>query len=144
MKFNQKLTTKQFILSHFLIFTLSLIFLAGLYYILNFQYQRPNNLFLNGPVTTPPKSLRLDLDQPDQDSLSYSSTIIVSGQTAPSKEVLISTDNTDLVIESKQNGSFSTIVELQEGVNRITAVVFDATGDSRSAERTVYYSKEKL
>ncbi|MBI2314572.1 hypothetical protein HYU93_00715 [Candidatus Daviesbacteria bacterium] len=144
MKFSQKLTTKQFIFSHFLIFVLSLMFLAGLYYIINIQYQRPTNLFLNGPVTTPPKSLRLDLDQPDQDSLSYSSTIIVSGQTAPSKEVLISTDNTDSVIESKQNGSFSTIVELQEGVNRITAVVFDATGDSRSTERTVYYSKEKL
>lgn len=144
MKLSQKLTTKQFVLSHFLIFTLSLIFLGGLYYILNIQHQRPTNLFLNGPVTTAPKSLRLDLDQPDQDLLSYSSSIIVSGQTAPFKEVLISTDNNDLVIESKQNGSFSTILELDEGVNRITAIVFDLTGDSRFVERNIYYSKEKL
>lgn len=144
MKLSQKLTTKQFTLSIFLILTLSLIFLGGLYYILNIQYQKPANLFLNGPVTSAPKSLRLDLDQPDQDLLSYSSSIIVSGQTSPFKEVLISTGTSDLVIESKQNGSFSTILELEEGVNRITATVFDATGDSRSVERNVYYSKEKI
>lgn len=145
MKLGKKLTTKHFILAHTLILITALMFLAGLYYILNIEYQQPaKDSFSNGPVTTPPKTLRLDLDQPDQDSLSYSASIIISGKTGPKKEVLISTDNNDLVIESKQDGSFSTILNLDEGINRIIAVVFDSTGDWRSSQRTVYYSKEKL
>lgn len=143
-KLTKKLSTKQFIFSHFLIFILGLIFLAGLYYILNIQYQQSQKPFESGPVTTPPKSLRLDLSEPDDDSLTFQSSIIISGKTAPSKEILISTDSQDLVIKSKPDGNFSTVITLDEGVNQITAVVFDATGDFRSSERTVYYSKEKI
>ncbi len=143
-KLSTKLSTKHFIIAHIVILLAGLIFLGGLYYILNIQYQKPKGLFVGGPVTTTPKSLRLDLDQPDQDSLSYSESIIVSGKTGPGKEILISTETNDLVIKSKPDGSFSTILELDEGINKITAVVFDSTGDFRSAERMVYYSKEKL
>lgn len=144
MKLGKKLSAKQFIVSQVLILTVGLIFLSGLYYILNIQYQKPQNLFSNGPVTTPPKTLRLDLDQPADDSLTFTPSIIISGQTAPGVNILITTDTDDLVITSKADGSFSTVLNLDEGVNRITAVVFDATGDSKSATRTVYYSKEKI
>lgn len=144
MKPHKKLSTKYFILSQILILITSLVFLAGLYYILNIQYQKTKDPFLYGPVTTSPKSLTFNLDQPDQDSLSYSGSIIVSGKTSPSKEVLILTDTNDLVIKSRPDGSFSTVLNLNEGENRITAVVFDVSGDSRSSERTVYFSKEKL
>lgn len=144
MKLRKELSSKHLYLSLFLILVVSLTFLAGLYYVVNIQYQKPKDLLSNGPVTTPPKSLRLDLDQPDQDVLSFSSSIIVSGTTGPKKDVLISTDTNDIVIQSKTDGSFSTVLNLDEGVNRITVAVFDATGDSRIAERTVYFSKEKL
>lgn len=123
---------------------MGLMFIAGLYYILNVQYQEPENPFLRGPLTTAPKTLRLDLDQPDQDLLSFSSSLLVSGKTGPAKEVLISTENTDLVIKSKSDGSFSTVFTLNEGVNNITATVFDSTGDYKSVTRSVYYSKEKI
>lgn len=144
VKLNKKIPAKHFFLSQILILIIGLSLLAGLHYILNIQYQRPSNPFLNGPVTTPPKTLRLDLDNPGDDSLSFQSSVIVSGQTAPLKDVLIFADSQDLVISSKKDGSFSTVLNLDEGENKITAVVFDATGDSRSIERTVYYSKEKL
>lgn len=139
-----KLSTKHFIISHALILITSLAFIAGLYYILNIQYQKPKGVFVNGPVTSSHKSLLLSLEQPDQDSLSYSSSVIVSGKTGPGNTVLISTDTNDSVIKAKPDGSFSTVLNLDEGVNRITTAVFDSTGESRSAERTVYYSKEKL
>ncbi len=144
MKLNKKLSTKLFIFSHISILLISLLFLAGLYYVLNVQHHHSTNPFLNGPVTTLPKSLRLNLDQPDDDSLTFQSSVIVSGQTAPAKDILIFTDSQDLIIESKKDGSFSTVLNLDAGVNKITTVVFDATGDSRSLERTVFYSKEKL
>lgn len=144
MKLSIKLSTKYFILSHLLILVICLIFLGSLHYMVNIQYQQPKNVFLNGPVTTLSKSLRLDLDQPDQDVLIFTPSIIVSGKTGPNKEVLISTDTADLVIKSKLDGSFSTVLNLDEGVNRITAIVFDSTGDFRSVERTVYFSKDKI
>lgn len=144
MKFNKKLSGKQFILSHIIILIAGLTMITGLYYILNIRYEQPKNLFLKGPVTTSPKTFRLDLDQPDDDSLTFQSSTVVSGKTAPGVFILISTDAGDLVIKSKPDGGFSTVLDLDEGVNKITAVVFDSSGDFRSAGRTVYFSKEKI
>lgn len=143
-KLTKILSVKQFILSHLIILTVSLLFLTLIHYIVNIQYRQNDKPFESGPVTTPPKSLRLDLDQPDDDALTFQSSILISGKTGPAKEILISTDSQDLVITSKPDGSFSTVINLAEGVNNITAVVFDISGDFRSAERTVYYSKEKI
>jgi|SRR3989344_8493016 len=144
MKLRKKLSTKHFIISLLFILLAGLLFLFGLYYILNIQYQKSSDPFQNGPVTTAPKTLRIDLDHPDDDSLTFQSSVIVSGQTAPQKEVLIFTNSRNLVLTSKKDGSFSTVLDLDEGVNNITAAVFDTTGDSKSAQRTVYYSKEKI
>lgn len=144
LKLTQKLSTKQFITSQLAIFLVALIFLGGLYYILNVQYSQPKDRFAQGPITSPPKTLRIDLDQPDEDALFFEREIIVSGKVGPNLEVLITTDSTDLVIRSKPDGKFSTILNLDEGPNKITAVVFDQLGDFRSAERNVYYSKEKI
>ncbi len=144
MKLTQKISTKYFIFFHFLILIFGLVFLSGLYYILNIQYQQPLKPFLRGPVTSAPKTLRLDLDQPADDSLTSQSSIVISGQTSSVKDVLIFSDSQDLVIKSKQDGSFSTVLNLKEGVNTITTAVFGTDGDTRSIERTVYYSKETI
>lgn len=144
MKLGKKISSKQFVLFIILILIISSVFLGYLHYMLNIQYRKPNDLFINGPVTSPLKSLRLDLDQPDNDTLTFQSSVIVSGQTMPSTNILISTDTVDTVIKSKPDGSFSTVLDLNEGENRITVIVFDPTGDSRSQSRTVFYSKEQL
>ncbi|MBI2040215.1 hypothetical protein HYT18_04010 [Candidatus Microgenomates bacterium] len=141
---SRRLSIKTFILSQLLILLLGLIFIFGLNYYLNVNGLEKSYSLSKGPVTSPPKSLRLDLEQPDRDMLSFDSSIIVSGKTAPSTEVLISTLSQDLVIKSSPDGNFSTVIKLDQGLNIITAVVFDITGDSRSDERTVFYSKEKL
>lgn len=140
----KKISPKHFILSHLFILIIGLLFLFGLYYILNVQYQDSNNPFSNGPVSSLPKSLRLDLDQPADDTLIYQSSIIISGKTAPLVDVLIFTDTADLILKSKPDGSFSTVLNLEEGINKVVAVTFDVTGDWRSIERSVYYSKEKI
>lgn len=144
MKLTRKLSRKEFIVSHILILIASLFFLFGLYYILNIQYKQPDRPFEAGPITTKPKSFTLDLDQPADDTLTFSSQILLSGKTGPKLEVLISTDSSDEVITSKNDGTFSLTLNLDEGVNNISVTAFDSTGDSRFAERTVYYSKEKL
>lgn len=140
----KKLSSKAFYLSLFLIFTVGLFLLLGLHYMINIQYQKPNTLFSNGPVTTQPKSLMLNLDQPDDNLLTFQNSIVISGTTGPYLDLLISSETADVVIKSKQDGSFSTVFNLNEGVNNINVVAFDATGDSRSGAKTIYYSKEKI
>ncbi len=144
MALNKKISTKSFIFSQISILIIGLIFIAGLYYLLNIQYQKNDSPFQAGPVTSIPKSLRLNLDSPDDDSLTFQNSVIISGQTAALKDVLIFTDSQNLVITSKPDGSFSTVLKLDEGVNRIITAVFDTNGESKTVERTMYYSKEKI
>ena len=144
MKLDKKLSRKHFIISQILILILGLFFLSGLYFILNIQYQKSSDPFLYGPVTSKPKSFTLDLDQPADETLSFQVSILLSGRTSPNMEILISTDTDDQVIKSRPDGSFSITLNLDEGVNNIKVVAFDSTGDSRLAEHTVYFSKEKL
>lgn len=144
MKLGKKLSQKAVFLSLLSIFLVSLAFLFSLFYILNIQYQKPKELFSNGPVTTLPKSLMLNLATPDDNFLTFQSSVVISGSTSPSLEVLISTQTQDLVIKSKPDGSFSTVLDLDEGVNIIQVVVFDSKGGSKQEERTIYYSKEKI
>ncbi len=144
MKLTKKISTKSFLVSHILILILGLIFLFGLHYMMNIQYQKSSNLFLNGPVTSKPKSFTLTVNQPSDESLIFESSILVSGKTGPNMEVLISTDTDDLVIKTKSDGSFSQTLNLSEGVNNIKIVSFDITGDSKESDRIVYYSKEKI
>lgn len=144
MKLNRKLSKTHFYLSQILILIFGLIFIAVLYYILNVQATTVQKPFQGGPVTTPPKSLVLELNQPDPDILSNSASIVVSGKTSPSREILIFTEDNDSVIKSKPDGTFSTVLNLTEGVNKITVAVFDTNGESKSADRTVYFTKEKI
>lgn len=142
---NKKLSGKTFTLFALFTLILGLTILAAFYYIINIQYQTPTRYSkLAGPVTSPPKSLRIDLERPDNDTLSFDQSIIISGKTGSNLDVLITTDTKSLVIKSKPDGNFSLILDLDEGVNKITAAVFDISGDNRSAQRTVYYSKEKI
>ncbi|MBI2334875.1 hypothetical protein HYU96_03665 [Candidatus Daviesbacteria bacterium] len=144
MKLNRKLSFKVFLLSQLAILVIGLIFLITLY---NFLYPESRNETAGptgGPVTTLTKSLRIDLDQPDDNLLTFQSSLIISGSTLPGLAVLISTDTEDSVIESTKDGSFSTVIKLEEGVNNLMVIVFDEKGDSKSIERTIYYSREKL
>lgn len=144
MKLTQKLSPKIFWFSQGVILLSGLIFLTGLYYFLNAPTQNDPSYAAKGPVTTLPKSLRIDLDQPDDNLLTFASSLVVSGNTLPNLRILISTESQDSVVESKKDGSFSTVVKLDEGINNLTVVVFDAAGESKQIERTVYYSKEKI
>ena len=141
---NKPLSLKTFVLTQILILTLSLGFLYGLYVFLN-QDRKASNTYSSsgGPITSTPKSLTLEVQQPGDNLLTFQSSVIVSGTTAPNSEVLISGDQ-DLVIKSKSDGSFSTVFNLNEGPNLITVVIFDPTGDQRYSTRSVFYSKEKI
>lgn len=142
--FFKKLTLFQFFLSQIIVILFGFMVIGGIYYVLNVWHQPSLKPFEAGPVTTPPKSLLLNLDQPEDNTLSFVSSILISGKTSPTKEILVMSDSQDKVIKSNQDGSFSSEIRLNEGENKITVVVFDMLGESRTSERTVFYSKEKI
>ena len=143
---NKKLSTKAYASAMIFILILGLVSLGGLYYFLNFYSpsSKTNSSVENGPVTKEPTSLTLDLTSPDDEVLSFSQDLEISGKTSPGSEILISSADNDMVISSKPDGAFTGDFNLSEGTNQIKIVVFDKNGDQKEVDRTVYYSKEKI
>lgn len=145
MKIKQKISTKFFIISHISILIAAILFLGWLYYVLYLGHQPPTMSQLGEKLfTQKPKTILIDLDQPDEDSLVYDPSILISGKTTPNTDILIMSDSEDLIVRSKADGNFSISLDLSEGVNKISALVFETNGEARLTERQIFYSKEKL
>ncbi len=141
---NRPLSPKVFIISQLLILLLGIAFISGLYYLLNVQYQASPQPFLAGPITNTPKSLSLEVTSPSNDSLVFKSNLLLNGETLPNLKILISSDKTDQIITSSPNGSFSSSLTLNEGLNKIYITVFSATGEEKTVIKNVYYSMEQI
>lgn len=146
LKLSQRLSTKTSFIILFLVSLISLIFLGTIYYILNIQGATEAKTYLSNTkaVTSEPTTLNLNLLEPDDDLLTFKSSVLISGKTLPFMDVLISSSSLDKVIKSKADGSFSMEISLDEGVNIVTILVFDSSAEQKSTSRTIYYSKEKI
>lgn len=139
----KKLSPKIFILSQLIILVAGLAVIFFLNY--SFQYQGTRLYALGqGPITTTPTTLTLEVAAPGDNILSFQSSVVVSGSTSANIPVLIATESESMVIQSAFDGSFSTVVGLQEGVNQMQVTAFSMSGDQRSINKTIYYSKEKI
>ena len=143
VKLTMRLSATTFIISQVLILILGLGAIFGYNLLLNPGAQKPNS-FARGPVTNAPASLTLEVTNPDDNLLTFNSSLIITGKTLPKLDILVTTDEEDLVVESKSDGTFSADLNLKLGVNEITIAVFDEVGNTREIKRTVYYSKEKI
>jgi hypothetical protein len=83
---------------------------------------------------TPISSLPLTITAPTQASVS-TSTITVSGQTSPQADVFVN----ETQLKANSQGSFSTIVTLDEGDNIIVVDVNDAEGNYVEKEIPITY-----
>ncbi len=133
---------KLFITAFFMIFLVA-VTIGGIYFYISSK-PKALNPAETSPVTSIPVSLSLEINSPSDDNLSFDSNIIISGKTSPNSQVLISSKSQDLVIGSKADGSFSTLIDLDEGVNNLQITAFDQNGQEKEVDKTVYYSKEKL
>ncbi len=141
---NKVLSLKAFILSNLIILILSLIFLAGFYYILNSDQFKASPIKSYLPVTNKPISLNLDITNPDDELLVFDKSQVISGKTAPKATVIISIANINQGMQADTNGEFSKVIVLNKGLNEITIGVFDNSGNSKTVSRTIYYSEDKL
>jgi len=134
---------KLFIILMFLILLAGVLFFFGLHlYTEQISFVSPE--VNQSPVTREPVSLELNLSSPEDNQLFFESDTLVQGKTSPGSFVLLSSEEKDTGIETTPEGNFSLTVKLLPGLNRIAITAFDQSGNSKSEERTVYYSKEKI
>lgn len=134
-----------FFLAMFLILVASLFGIFTLNTQLNKDF-KSSTLYspANGPLTSAPTILSLEIAQPLNDTLTFESSTIVSGNTSPNVTVLISANDSNTVLQSQSDGSFSTVINLEEGINQITVAAFNQTGEEKQVQRTIFYSEEKI
>lgn len=143
----KELSFQAFILSHLLILAFGLGVLGWLYYMLydiKLPFAPKSAFESYQPVTTTPISFNLDLNNPDEDSLVFDKSIVISGKTSPQASVIVSVDDKDTALQSNSNGDFSKVVVLSSGLNRVRVDAFDSQGNTKEVTRLVYFSEEKL
>ena len=126
-----------------MILLVGFIFTGWLFY-LDLQNQKPKQYSLTGPVTREPSSLILELNTPDDNLLTFDSSLLISGKTQGNTEVLITSLDLDLVTKSRPDGNFSATFSLTEGLNEIKIIPVNTKGEQKEIDRTIYYSKEKI
>lgn len=135
--------------------TLSLyIFLAAIFLLIgssgyglykHFTQGQPNlDWTKNGTVTTQPLSLNLDLNSPEDEILVNDKSVLVSGKTLPNASVLITDESKETATTADDKGDFSKVVTLDDGLNHLVITSFDSEGDSKTVNKTIYYSEDKL
>lgn len=140
---DRELTFKTFLISHLGILAASLLFLGGLYYILYFD-RDPLNLKNYDPVTKEGVSFDLEVSSPEDNSLVFDPSIVISGKTDPKSTVLVSNNQKDLGLEADKDGNFTKVVTLAPGVNYLSINAFNPEGGIKLKKLTVYYSEESL
>lgn len=145
--FDITISTKTFVISHIIIFILSAGFLFGIYYYLNMDFPKfnPKNYI---PVTKPPQSFNLNINNPDDELLSLDKTLTISGSTAPRAAIILVNSGlitqTTTGFQANSKGEFTKIINLFDGVNLLTISAFDNKGNVKIETRTIYYSEEAL
>lgn len=132
-----------FLFSQILILVVGLAFLGYVYYMLNPDFMQAKYAY-NSPVTAVPLSLYLDINNPEDELLTFDSAVIVSGKTSANATLIISVNDSDLGFRANEFGEFSKVVSLNAGLNKLTISAFDDQGNTKSATRTVYYSEDKI
>jgi hypothetical protein len=116
--------------------------LFSLFHFLNKDFSTTLGSYL--PVTKKFSSFDLNLDNPDDNVIVADKSIIVSGNTSPNVTVVISTEVSDIGLETDDKGHFSKVVTLEKGLNILTLKAFDQNGNEKTIYRTVYFTEEKL
>lgn len=81
---------------------------------------------------------KLDINEPQDNSTTSASEIIVKGST--DKEVFVRIDDLPIVVDA--NGNFQTSVRLKEGENKISVTATDVAGNIETKLLNVNYQKE--
>ena len=94
------------------------------------------------PLPTPTETLTIDT--PSNHSVSFTPTINLKGKTKPLTPIAITVETIDDIIQSDDQGNFSTEVTLIGGENLITLSIPTQDGTTSSKSITVIYTSSAI
>ncbi|KKR29807.1 MAG: hypothetical protein UT63_C0115G0008 [Candidatus Gottesmanbacteria bacterium GW2011_GWC2_39_8] len=86
----------------------------------------------------------VQITQPTDQSLLTTNQFSVKGKTVPGALVVISGENSDLVVNADDDGNFTGDITVGEGISNIAVTAYDEKNKSSNSEVKVYYTKEKI
>ncbi len=102
------------------------------------------------PVPTPADSqpttnnLQLTITSPEDEFLSSTNSVTISGTTVASAVVSITHETGETLLQADTSGKFSSEVALESGYNQIIVTAFDSTGKSATKQLLVTYTTAKI
>ena len=98
------------------------------------------------PAPTPNQTTnnQLTITSPEDELLTSSDTVTVSGKAAAGSTVVITSEDAEKVVPVDASGNFTSVVDLISGSNIITVFAYDPTGNESSQSLTVTYSTAKI
>lgn len=150
---------KEFFLAIIIGFVLGLVITLGIWT----ANKSLKNLPKNGAIPTPTPAaqdtipsptptdsqpttngLQLTITSPEDEFISSTSSVTVSGTTAASAVVSITHETGETMLQADVNGKFSTEITLESGYNQITVTAIDGTGRQVSKSLLVTYTTAKI
>lgn len=99
---------------------------------------------VTAPTQTPAlkPTFSLNLTSPENEFLATEAVLTVSGKTTEPATVVITNSVEEKVSTTKEDGSFTTTLNLQEGTDEIAVTAYNQKNEEITEIRTVNYTKE--
>lgn len=142
---------KEVFLAVFVGFILGLIITFGIWTANKSLKNQPAPLTQTPPENTSPtpippsnNQLSLNVDSPEDESISSTSSVSLSGKTSPRLPVVITWETGQTIAVADDTGVFEADIKLEGGYNRINLAVYDNQGNSATKDLLVTYTTSKI
>lgn len=96
------------------------------------------------PTPTPNNQNFLTVENPKDESVTDTKTVTISGKTEPGATIIVSTENSDQVVNAAGNGDYTLTTTIGSGTNVIQITAVFTNGEEKKVTRTVTYSTESF
>lgn len=147
---------KEVFLAIFIGFILGLVITFGIWTAnksLQKMANQPDNTVADASIETSPtpipdnpisNTISLTISTPEDEFLTNSNTLKVTGKTLANAVVAIMSETGEVLVQADINGLFSADVSLEGGYNLITVTATDDKGNSSTQSLTVTYTTSKI
>jgi hypothetical protein len=137
--------TKERVILAFAAIIAGLIVASSIFYF--YQQKKPS---LQTPQSATPEATGvnnkpiLEIESPEDESITDQKTAAVKGKTLPGTLVVISTNSDDFVVTSDNDGNFNQQIGLDTAENLITVSAYPENGASETKELTLTFTTEEF
>lgn len=87
-------------------------------------------------------NLYLSIEKPENETLTDTRTVVITGKTNPENTITASTNQEDIVTTPSKDGSFSISIAIDTGVNKLITRAISPTGEVKIDTRVITFSQE--